>query len=788
MPFGIVRVLLDDEGRPNNLEYLYANPVMAHMTNNTSGELAGKRADNLWAIRDPMWFDYLYPAAYEGRAVEFESTSSLVDQFMHVTAIPLTHGCCGLFIDDVNDRMALAYPSLRNVNSGLFLYDTVADRLMLSDPARELTGMPEGAQPTLTELTHNLFREESHAALQQQIKALTEGKGRVLFEGKAANGTWLRLSVTHMGSSNQFALGVVEDITRMRTAEERSSRRLEIIDSISRENFALYLVHLDEDRIDPYRLRDGGNTRLCPITTEPTSYSEAIERYVNAYVAPEDRDYLHAQLSIATAKDHFAHDDDDYSLVYRRINGLEERYIEMRVVALPGEPDHAVLAVRNVHAETLDQIQQREALENALRAANHASQAKSTFLTNMSHDFRTPMNAVMGFANMALENLNDTARVQDCLEKILTSSRHLVGLVNDILDISRIESGKTVLELARMELPELMEASEALLSYRAQERGMDLQVTCDVAHPAVVADRKRLDRVFLNILSNAFKFTPDGGSVRFSLTELPHAPVGYGIYRFEVEDTGCGMVPEFMDKIFEPFERDGLGKGNRVEGTGLGMPIAKNLVNLMGGTIEVSSAVGEGTCFTVDIPLLLASCSIADHDERFDAQGSSEQISAAATVPASPSPKTNVKQGEGAEQGASLEPAKRFDGLHALVVDDDMFSREIMVDVLERNGFSTQTAEDGVEAVVTFSSSKPHTFDVVVMDLRMPRMDGDEAAREIRSLERADARTVPIVAATADAFEEGWRRAKEAGMNAHVTKPLNVPELLDVLAATTKRG
>lgn len=254
---------------------------------------------------------------------------------------------------------------------------------------------------------------------------------------------------------------------------------------------------------------------------------------------------------------------------YRRLFGDEEQYVELRIIRLPQRDSKVILAARNVTGEMREQLRQKVALQNALDLAEHASQAKSTFLTNMSHDFRTPMNSISGFASIALDHLNDTDRVRDCLRKIMLSSDHLLSLVNDILDVSRIESGKMSFNEDIVSLPDAVIEVQDMFDEKAEAVGIDLTIDVDsLAHPQVVTDPLRLNQILVNTVGNAVKFTPAGGLVTVTLTELPDAPRGFGSYRMTVSDTGCGMTPEFLDRIFLPFERDGLGYANKTEGTG----------------------------------------------------------------------------------------------------------------------------------------------------------------------------------------------------------------------------
>ncbi len=387
----------------------------------------------------------------------------------------------------------------------------------------------------------------------------------------------------------------------------------------------------------------------------------------------------------------------------------------------------------------------------------------------MSHDFRTPMNAIVGFTDLALEEESDPARMRDCLMKIRKSSTHLLRLINDVLDVSRIENGVVEATEEEFDLHDLASDMREIFSEDAQKRS--LRFTVDVSQlkrSRIAADRQHLGQIMINLIGNAFKFTEPGGMVEVTIAEYDstqadhgaHVPQGYGRFDFTVRDTGCGMLPSYLDKLFVPFERDGLGKANPKEGTGLGMPITKNLVELLGGTIEVESAVGEGSTFVISLPL------------KFVEPSSEGEPPAAGADAAGPSPRT----ADPAAKRASLA------GRRVLVVDDDELSREIMIAILSAEGLEVNVAYDGADAVEQLNDAEAERYDAVLMDMRMPRMNGDEAASAILASEREDLRRLPIIALTADAFEEGRRRSREAGMVAHIAKPFKRAELLDTLA------
>ena len=395
-------------------------------------------------------------------------------------------------------------------------------------------------------------------------------------------------------------------------------------------------------------------------------------------------------------------------------------------------------------------VKLRMAAEDALHVAESANKAKSTFLSNMSHDIRTPMNAIIGFTTLALSSKEDGGLVQDYLHKILASSNHLLSLINDILDMSRIESGKVTLEEEETNLEALVQELVHIIGEQAKAQGLRLEIDCSgLRDRDVFCDKTRLNQVLLNLLSNAVKFTPAGGQVRFSLAQLQEASSGKGIYEIRVKDNGIGMTQEFAKRIFEPFERERTSTVSKIQGTGLGMAIAKNIVEMMGGTIEVHTQKGVGTEFVLRLELRLQ---------------------------AEPKPVEAKQQ----ELLPEAEP-KDFAGKRLLLVEDNELNREIACMILCKYGFDIETAENGQEAVDMVAAAAPGYYDLVLMDIQMPIMDGHEATRRIRALENKALAQVPIVAMTANAFDEDRKAAQECGMNGFISKPINMQEVLQAL-------
>ena len=522
-----------------------------------------------------------------------------------------------------------------------------------------------------------------------------------------------------------------------------------------------------------------------------------------------------------------------------------------------------------------------QALEDAVNVAQSANKAKSTFLSNMSHDIRTPMNAIIGFTTLAIANVTSTEKVKDYLSKILSSSNHLMSLINDVLDMSRIESGKLKIEEQAANLADIFHDLRNIISGQINAKQLELYMDImDVADEDVYCDKTRLNQVLLNLMSNAIKFTPPGGTVSVRVSQLPNAPKGEGLYEIRVKDTGIGMSQEFAAHIFEPFEREQTSTVSRTQGTGLGMAITKNILDMMGGEIEVFTQKGKGTEFVIRLALRLQSerrnvekirelvglkALVVDDDfntcdsvtkmlvqvgmrsewtmfgkeavlrarqslelndpfhayiidwrlpdmngievtRQIRALGDDTPIiiltaydwadieleAKAAGVTAfcsKPMFLSDLREslltamGQRKNRG-SLPPAgeaANFRGKHLLLAEDNDLNREIALELLNEYGFVIDTAENGSAAVHKVSAAVPGTYDLVLMDIQMPVMDGFEATRRIRALENPALSHIPIIAMTANAFDEDRRAAARCGMNGFISKPIDIDEVVQTL-------
>lgn len=404
-------------------------------------------------------------------------------------------------------------------------------------------------------------------------------------------------------------------------------------------------------------------------------------------------------------------------------------------------------SLNQLQEEQKKELIYQEKLKEAAAEANRANQAKSTFLSRMSHDIRTPMNGIRGMLEIIRKERHNENRVNDCLSKIETASAHLLSLINDVLDMSKLESGDIILSYVPFDLREVAEDCYAIMSPLALEYGIAL--TCDtgeaLTHSFLLGSPLHLRQIILNIVGNALKYTRAGGSVRFTICEQA-VTSDQVTYRFTVSDTGIGIAPEFFPSLFEPFSQEHDSSHTNYEGTGLGLAIVKRIIDLMKGEITVESKVNQGSTFTFTIPFAI-----------------------------DPNPP--------AQTDASLEAAGQadFSGVHVLLVEDNALNQEIAQFVLEDAGITVDTAENGREAVDKFYSSKPDTYHAILMDIMMPVMNGLDATRAIRALDHPNARNIPIIAMTANAFSEDAAKCLEAGMNAHLTKPLDSAALLKAL-------
>ena len=664
-------------------------------------------------------------------------------------------------------------------------------------------------------------------------------------------------------------------------ASSRERQYITMIQALSVDYTSVYRVNLVKDTVQAFRMsnvimENFGNR------FQEGSYLELIRYYVETAVYEPDREMLLAY----AAPEHLMNvleKESSCAVNYRVMRDGEIEYYRMKVSRIESDSEDMEIAIgfSNVDMEVQHEMQQRRLVESALTQAQQANAAKTTFLSNMSHDMRTPMNAIIGFSAIAASHIDNTERVKDCLEKIMSSSNHLLSLINDILDMSRIESGKVEIQEQKCNLSELLHTLKNIIQPQVKEKQLDFLIdTVGVDNEDIYTDPLKLNQIFINILGNAVKFTAAGGSISFRMHQNPCAVKGYGTYEFSIKDTGIGMSSEFMEHLFEPFERESSTLKSGIEGTGLGMSITKKLVEIMGGTINVNSVKGKGTEFVITLDLKLQESSdtsqniveleglralVVDDDadtcdsvagllgqigmrsewttsakdavlrarQAYDEQdpfhtyildlNMSEQsgietarnicktagddipviiltaydwsdtekeareagITAFCTKPLFMSDLKSalLKANHLVEESASEMnyTEKDFIGKRVLVVEDNELNREIAAEILQEAGFIVEMAVDGSDAVHMVEKSEEYYYDIILTDIQMPVMDGYEEVVAIRSMKRKDVATIPIIAMTANAFEEDKALALKCGMNSHITKPLDISMVFKIL-------
>ncbi len=669
----------------------------------------------------------------------------------------------------------------------------------------------------------------------------------------------------------------VKNITEQKQ-REMQMRQYEQLFIVTAANIytGILQVELDTRTTKRIMLQDG------KIMVEDVGFWEKYLEDQLAYVHPDDIQTVTDALSIHTLMEIPVNDKKVFSyksVTKNEVNKYKSFFTNTYMTEIDGRRYGIVVTIDNTSTVERE-LRQKELIEDALTRAEAANRAKTTFLSNMSHDIRTPMNAIIGFTTLATTHIDRKELVKDYLGKIMSASNHLLSLINDILDMSRIESGRMQLEEVDCSLSEIMHGLRNILQADMKSKRLGFYIdTVDVFHENVICDKLRLNQVLLNLLGNAVKFTEPGGNISVRICQKPAESKEYGIYEFHVKDTGIGMSAEFLTHIFEPFERERNSTVSGIQGTGLGMPITKNIVEMMGGTITVDSKQGEGTEFIVALPMKKRSAEeveikveemegvhalVVDDDFNTCDSVSNMLIQIGMRAEWTMSGKEAILrtrqaisrndeyhvyvidwliqdmngieiarqirkevgddvpiiiltaydwaeiEEEAKEAGVTafcskplfisdlrrcliniLHPKKEenteqfkranIGGQRVLIVEDIDLNREIVCAILSEAGFIVEEAENGKVALERLTGNDAGYYSLVLMDIQMPVMNGYEATKAIRALEDQRLANLPIIAMTADAFEEDKNKALEAGMNAHVAKPIEVKKLLDTL-------
>ncbi len=568
---------------------------------------------------------------------------------------------------------------------------------------------------------------------------------RFSFDGRLV---YYRLKATRTPDSENHIVVTLENVDEEESAKaERkavANRDMAVISGLS-DDFGC-VVYVDYETLSEVHYRfDPMFDEMVPGWSKINNFGKRLEVLVDTVVHPSDRESFCAATEPAKVLD-MVEREHMYFVNFRLQVGGEDIYYQIKFVKDENFKNHVIAGFHSVDAET------KREMAN-LEKAELANKAKSAFLFNMSHDIRTPLNAMIGFTDMAVKNIDDKAKALDCLNKSKLSSEHLLSLINDVLDMSRIESGKVELDLNPVNLGENGEDYVPMLRSLAEKKNVHFDFAQhDIQNRYVYVDFLRLNQVVINVVSNAVKYTPSGGSVTVDISQIPSEQEGYGLYQIVIKDTGIGMSAEYQQHLFDEFSRERTSTVSKQQGTGLGLAITKRIIDMMEGSIEVDSKVGEGSKFTIRIPMR-----IQEHPE-------------------------DVEQVRFAH---SEQEAVSFEGFKVLVVEDNELNLEISKDILESAGVVVESAEDGSIAVERLKEKGPDYYDCILMDIQMPVMDGFEATRTIRQM--FPDKRIPIIALSANAFDEDRRKSFEAGMDGHLAKPIVIAQLEDALKKYLKR-
>lgn len=539
-------------------------------------------------------------------------------------------------------------------------------------------------------------------------------------------------------SERELRLRVEEYSQERDRMSQEYLRRMEVIDGLGINYESIFYVDLDKDKILPYRLSRRAEP-LFGASYSTMDYAGCIRQYIRDWVHPEDRERVDRETAPNNVRSRLMEEPSFY-LNYRVVDAGEVQYLQVRYANAGREkqPLQVVMGCRRVDEELRREMEQKQVLEEALRNAELSITAKNTFLSNMSHDMRTPLNAIFGFTALARNCLKDQAALAGYLDRIEASSRQLLDMIDKVLKLSWADSNEAQTEESPCCLSEILGEVHEFLMPQAQEKDIAFSLDCSqVRHDAIYSDREKLSQLVMYLANNAVTYTPSGGSVAITAAEKEELARSFAVYQIAVEDTGIGIGEDFLKQIFEPFTRERNTTLSGIHGVGLGLTIAKSLADLLGGAIEVNSALDKGSTFTVTLRLRI--------------------------------------QAPEAEDCAMTEelPDRRI-----LLVEDNEINREIESEILGSLGFQIETAIHGGIAVEMLQNNPPGYFDLILMDIQMPVMDGWEAARTIRALPDPVLAGIPIVALSANVFDSDIRTSFDAGMDAHLAKPVDVPQLL----------
>ncbi len=649
----------------------------------------------------------------------------------------------GFFIYRADDKEELLYAN--DVMVDIFGCETL-------DEFKELTGN------TFKGIVHPDDLDEVQASIAHQIEHSDRNVDYVEYRIRRKDGAirWVDDYGRFVRTKNDGDVFYVfiRDITDLRSSREENARREKVIEGLSIGFSSIYLLNLDTGNMRPYRLE---SEYFSKITAElgfndedKVNWRAVLNLYAERYILPEDKNIYLDEIDAAKIRARMKNET-THTITYRcKGAGDKILYMEMSIARVESEPSgkYVVMSYRDV-TEHFTQVRRELAeklnMEMALERERHANEIKASFLFNISHDIRTPMNAIMGFTDLAKHHLKEPNLLSTYLQKVDEANHHLLALIDDLLEMSRIDYGRIEIKSAPCNLSEQLDIVLNMFRPLAYDKHLELEENIDLPADRVFVDALRFRRIIGNLVSNAVKFTPANGTIKISARRKRISESGYARYEFSITDTGIGMTEDFMQKMYDAFEREETSTRTGYIGTGLGLAITKKLLDVMGGSISVKSRKGEGSTFTVDLPL-----KIVDHVS---------------------------------ENAPAAEPGiPKHSGEHRiLLVEDIDVNRMLAETILNEAGFLVESVPDGSDAVEIIKNRPLWYYDLVLMDIQMPVMNGYEATRSIRALGREDTNVLPIIAVSVYARDEDKKMSLDSGMNSHVAKPFDIAHLISTI-------
>ena len=678
-----------------------------------------------------------------------------------------------LFVEDYTDPQQQAFiTTLRSIQNSAVLFCVLSEEedartTLCYDPVfitRGFAEVMETTQQQMMTLQKKPFCETVHPDDQQYVVesvrslSIEHPHMNIFYRKKNPQGKWFYmqsdLSYLIVGKKKYIyvtyqdvsALHKNEELSNtLRSAKKRDEELTKALKAFGTVFTNIFIVHLENQKVEWLKIQADKEN----ILTQCQNVCEIRKLIYDNYMLPEYRQGYLEFTDLDTISERF----ETHKILRYIYRNKNKQWIAVSAIVQNRDENGKLTDIQFLTHDVTDQrereLQQEDALRIALASSEHANKAKTAFLNNMSHDIRTPMNAIIGFTALAASHMDQPDLVKDYLTKIGTSSKHLLSLINDVLDMSRIESGIVKIEENEVCIPDVLHDLKTIIQGNIQAKQQNLYIeTQDVVHENVITDRLRLNQILLNIVSNAIKFTPTGGTVNIRVTEKTCNLKDFTTFEFRIKDNGIGMSEEFQTHVFDAFSREQTSTKSGIEGTGLGMAVTRNIVDMMGGTISLTSKEGKGTEFVVTLNF---------------------KIRKVLTMP------MDIKE----EPLQQTERENRYSGKKVLLVEDNELNREIATALLEEIGISVDSVEDGTDAVERMNEVDDDRYDLIFMDIQMPKMDGYMATREIRTLKNNKKANIPIIAMTANAFEEDKKKAFQAGMNAHIAKPIDIKIILD---------